>query len=62
MARWRNENHSLGFNLGGIPDWKLIIDGWQSVHDEVRVMPGLSDGITTCAGCSRTSRSWTPST
>jgi predicted amidohydrolase YtcJ len=46
MARWRNENHSLGFNVAGIPDWKIIIDGWQSVHDEVRVMPGLSDGIT----------------
>ncbi len=46
MARWRNENHSLGFNVGGVPDWKIIIDGWQSVHDEVRAMPGLSDGIT----------------
>jgi predicted amidohydrolase YtcJ len=46
MARWRNENHTLGFNVGGVPDWKLIIDGWQSVHDEVKTMPGLSDGIT----------------
>lgn len=46
LARWRNENHSLGFNVAGIPDWKIIIDGWQSVHDEVRVIPGLSDGIT----------------
>jgi predicted amidohydrolase YtcJ len=46
MAQWRNENHTLGFNIGGIPDWKLIIDGWQTVHDEVRAMPGLSDGIT----------------
>jgi predicted amidohydrolase YtcJ len=46
LARWRNENHSLGFNVGGVPDWKIIIDGWQSVHDEVRAMPGLSDGIT----------------
>ena len=46
MAQWRNENHTLGFNIGGIPDWKLIIDGWQTVHNEVRTMPGLSDGIT----------------
>ena len=46
MARWRNENHTLGFNVAGVPDWKIIIDGWQSVHDEVRQMPGLSDGIT----------------
>ena len=46
LARWRNENHSLGFPIGGIPDWKIIIDGWQSVHNEVRTMPGLADGIT----------------
>lgn len=46
MARWRNENHTLGFNIGGIPDWKLIIDGWQTVHDEVSALPGLEDGIT----------------
>jgi len=46
QARWRNENHSLGFPIGGIPDWKIIIDGWQSVHNEVRTMPGLADGIT----------------
>jgi hypothetical protein len=46
MARWRNENHTLGFNIGGIPDWKLIIDGWQTVHDEVSAIPGLEDGIT----------------
>jgi hypothetical protein len=46
QARWRNENHSLGFPIGGIPDWKIIIDGWQGVHDEVRTMPGLADGIT----------------
>jgi predicted amidohydrolase YtcJ len=46
MARWRNENHTLGFNIGGIPDWKLIIDGWQTVHNEVSAIPGLADGIT----------------
>jgi predicted amidohydrolase YtcJ len=46
QARWRNENHSLGFAIGGVPDWKLIIDGWQTVHDETKAMPGLSDGIT----------------
>jgi hypothetical protein len=46
QARWRNENHTLGFVIGGIPDWKLIIDGWQTVHNEVSAMPGLSDGIT----------------
>ena len=27
-------------------DWKIIIDGWQAVHNEVSAMPGLSDGIT----------------
>jgi hypothetical protein len=46
QARWRNENHTLGFNIGGIPDWKLIIDGWQQVHDETTAIPGLADGIT----------------
>jgi predicted amidohydrolase YtcJ len=45
QARWRNENHTLGFNVGGIPDWKIIIDGWQMVHDEVSSAPGTSDGI-----------------
>jgi hypothetical protein len=34
QAQWRNENHSLGFVVGGIPDWKLIIDGWQAVQNE----------------------------
>ena len=46
QARWRNENHTLGFNIGGVPDWKLIIDGWQTVHDETTKIPGLADGIT----------------
>jgi predicted amidohydrolase YtcJ len=46
MARWRNENHSLGFPVGGIPDWKVIIDGWQTVHNEVSAIQGLEDGIT----------------
>jgi predicted amidohydrolase YtcJ len=46
QARWRNENHSLGFPVGGIPDWKVIIDGWQTVHDETAATPGLADGIT----------------
>jgi predicted amidohydrolase YtcJ len=45
QARWRNENHTLGFNVGGIPDWKIIIDGWQTVHDETAAMPGTPDGI-----------------
>ena len=48
LARWRNENHSLGFPVGGIPDWKIIIDGWQSVHSDIAGDPtlGLPDGIT----------------
>ncbi len=47
QARWRNENHSLGFNIPviGQPDWKFIIDSWQQVHDEVSGMPGTEDGI-----------------
>jgi predicted amidohydrolase YtcJ len=47
LARWRNENHSLGFPVGGIPDWKVIIDGWQSVHNEIAQDKslGLPDGI-----------------
>jgi predicted amidohydrolase YtcJ len=46
QARWRNENHSLGFNVApGVPDWKFIIDGWQQVHDEVSGQPGSEDGI-----------------
>jgi predicted amidohydrolase YtcJ len=43
-AGWRNENHSLNFPVGGIPDWKVIIDGWQAVHDEF-VAAGHPDGI-----------------
>ena len=48
MARWRNENHSLGFPVGGVPDWKVIIDGWQAVHNEIvaDTSLGLPDGIT----------------
>jgi predicted amidohydrolase YtcJ len=48
MARWRNENHSLGFPVGGVPDWKIIIDGWQAVHNEIvaDTSLGLPDGIT----------------
>jgi predicted amidohydrolase YtcJ len=34
QAQWRNENHSLGFNVAGVPDWKIIIDGWQAVQNE----------------------------
>jgi predicted amidohydrolase YtcJ len=34
QAQWRNENHSLGLVIGGVPDWKLIIDGWQQVQNE----------------------------
>jgi predicted amidohydrolase YtcJ len=47
LARWRNENHTLGFNVGGVPDWKIIIDGWQSVHNEIvaDASLGLPDGI-----------------
>jgi predicted amidohydrolase YtcJ len=46
QARWRNENHSLGFNVApGVPDWKFIIDGWQQIHNEVSAMPGTEDGI-----------------
>ncbi len=39
-AGWRNENHSL--NIAN--DWVQIIDGWQSVHDEM-VAAGHPDGI-----------------
>ena len=48
LARWRNENHSLGFPVGGVPDWKIIIDGWQAVHNEIvaDTSLGLPDGIT----------------
>jgi predicted amidohydrolase YtcJ len=45
-AGWRNENHSLNFLVPGtgLPDWRVIIDGWQTVHDE-RVAAGNPDGI-----------------
>ena len=46
QARWRNENHTLGLTIGGVPDWKAIIDGWQQVHNEVSAMPGTEDGIS----------------
>jgi predicted amidohydrolase YtcJ len=48
LARWRNENHSLGFPVAGVPDWKVIIDGWQAVHNEIvaDTSLGLPDGIT----------------
>ena len=50
QAHWRNENHSLNFTVppftpGAPPDWKVIIDGWQAVHDEM-VAAGFPDGIT----------------
>ncbi len=47
QAGWRNENHSLNFPVpgDGRPDWKVIIDGWQKVHDE-RVAAGNPDGIS----------------
>ena len=39
-AGWRNENHSLNFPAPLFPvpgplDWKVIIDGWQKVHNDV---------------------------
>ena len=47
QAHWRNENHSLNFPVSpsGLPDWQVIIDGWQAVHDEM-VAAGFRDGIT----------------
>jgi predicted amidohydrolase YtcJ len=46
LARWRNENHSLGF--GTPPDWQIIIDGWDSVNKSIveDKTLGLPDGIT----------------
>jgi predicted amidohydrolase YtcJ len=38
-AGWRNENHSLSDT-----DFKTIIDGWQTIHDEL-VSSGSPDGI-----------------
>jgi hypothetical protein len=40
LAGWRNENHSLNI----LNDWRRIIDGWQSIHDEL-VADGHPDGI-----------------
>src|ERR1700694_2316040 len=49
-AGWRNENHSLNlpaplFPVPGPLDWRVIIDGWQKVQNDV-VAAGNSDGIT----------------
>jgi len=48
QAQWRNENHSLNFPVFALPglplDWRVIIDGWQNVHDEM-VAAGNPDGI-----------------
>ena len=48
-AGWRLENHSLNFPVPffppGPPDWKVIIDGWQKVHNDV-VAAGNPEGIT----------------
>jgi len=48
QAQWRNENHSLNFPVFALPglplDWRVIIDGWQSVNDEM-VAAGNPDGI-----------------
>src|SRR2546425_8767530 len=49
-AGWRHENHSLNFPAPLFPvpgplDWKVIIDGWQKVHNDV-VAAGNPDGIT----------------
>jgi len=49
QAQWRNENHSLNFPVFALPglplDWRVIIDGWQSVNNEM-VAAGNPDGIT----------------
>lgn len=53
-AQWRNENHSLNFTVppftpGAPLDWKVIIDGWQAVNDELTdpANPNrIPDGIT----------------
>jgi predicted amidohydrolase YtcJ len=48
QAGWRNENHSLNFPVFALPglplDWRVIIDGWQQVNDEM-VAAGNPDGI-----------------
>lgn len=47
-AQWRNENHSLNFPVFALPglplDWKVIIDGWQKVNDDI-VKDGRPQGI-----------------
>jgi hypothetical protein len=49
QAQWRNENHSLNFPVFALPglplDWKVIIDGWKTVNDDM-VAAGSPDGIT----------------
>jgi predicted amidohydrolase YtcJ len=49
QAGWRNENHSLNFTVppfvpGAPLDWRVIIDGWQQVNDDM-VAAGNPDGI-----------------
>jgi hypothetical protein len=48
QAQWRNENHSLNFPVFALPglplDWRVIIDGWQQVNDDM-VAAGNPDGI-----------------
>ena len=53
QAQWRNENHSLNFPVFALPglpiDWKVIIDGWQTVNDELTNPANpdrIPDGIT----------------
>ncbi|HYL25769.1 MAG TPA: amidohydrolase family protein [Burkholderiales bacterium] len=53
QAQWRNENHSLNFPVFALPgaplDWKVIIDGWQVVNDELTDPHNpnrIPDGIT----------------
>ena len=53
QAQWRNENHSLNFPVFALPglplDWKVIIDGWQAVNDELTNPANperIPDGIT----------------
>src|SRR6267143_1762859 len=53
QAQWRNENHSLNFPVFALPgaplDWKVIIDGWQVVNDELtdpHTPDRIPDGIT----------------
>jgi predicted amidohydrolase YtcJ len=53
QAQWRNENHSLNFPVFALPgapvDWRVIIDGWQVVNDELTDPNNpnrIPDGIT----------------